>query len=63
MDWAGHNERADSEMRWRKSSYEPRERAIKYRRVWSDSQEKLLVLIDQRPVPKPTQVVKANSLR
>ena len=27
------------------------------------SQEKLLALIDQWPVPKPTQVVKASSLR
>ena len=26
-------------------------------------QEKLLALIDERPVPKPTQVVKARSLR
>ena len=26
-------------------------------------QEKLLALIDERPVPKPTQVVEASSLR
>ena len=26
-------------------------------------QEKLLAIIDERPVPKPTQVVKARSLR
>ena len=29
----------------------------------ASSQEKLLALIGKRPVPKPTQVVKARSLR
>ena len=64
MDWARHGHR------WYigKSVYGNQTMARVNRRLSSEecdtsSQEKLLVLIDQRPVPKPTQVVKASSLR
>ena len=50
-------------IRIRKSRHGSSEHAISNEENDTRSQEKLLVLINKWPVPKPTQVVKASSLR